>query len=109
MHWVGDRLKGLSSTSLSDIAIGEAKLVTIDGEKVAAYRDDDGVMHTISAICSHLGCIVARNNAEKSWDCLCHGSRFNCEGEVLNASAIKDLEAKLMSYLMIFRLQCNIT
>ena len=92
MHWVGDRLKGLSSTSLSDIAIGEAKLVTVDGEKVAAYRDDDGVMHTVSAVCSHLGCIVAWNNAEKSWDCPCHGSRFNCGGEVLNAPAVKDLK-----------------
>ena len=93
MHWVGDRLKGLSSTSLSDIAIGEAKLVTVDGEKVAAYRDDDGVMHTVSAVCSHLGCIVAWNNAEKSWDCPCHGSRFSCGGEVLNAPAVKDLKA----------------
>ncbi len=92
VHWVGDRLKGLSSPALSDIAIGEAKLVTVDGEKMAAYRDDDGVMHTVSAVCSHLGCIVAWNNAEKSWDCPCHGSRFNCQGEVLNAPAVKDLK-----------------
>ena len=91
VHWLGDRLKGLSSHELSDIAMGEAKLVTIEGEKLAAYRDNEGVMHTVSAVCSHLGCIVAWNNAEKSWDCPCHGSRFNCEGKVLNAPSIKDL------------------
>lgn len=96
MHWVGDRIKGLGAPSLSDVAIGEAKLVTVDGEKMAAYRDDDGVMHTVSAVCSHLGCIVAWNNAEKSWDCPCHGSRFSCGGEVLNAPAVKDLKVHQM-------------
>ncbi len=92
MHWVGDRLKGLTPSELSDVAVGEGKLVTIDGEKIAAYRDDKGVMHAVSAVCPHLGCILAWNNAEKSWDCHCHGSRFGCNGVLLNAPAIKDLK-----------------
>jgi glycine/D-amino acid oxidase-like deaminating enzyme/nitrite reductase/ring-hydroxylating ferredoxin subunit len=89
MHWVGDRLKGTSA--LSEIAPGEGKLVTIEGEKIAAHRDDQGVLHTVSAVCSHLGCILAWNSAEKSWDCPCHGSRFGCNGVVLDGPAVKDL------------------
>ncbi len=93
MHWVGDRLKGNSSSSaLSDVGIGEGKLVTIEGEKIATYRDEQGDLHAVSAVCPHLGCILAWNNAEKSWDCPCHGSRFGCDGTVLNAPAVKDLK-----------------
>ncbi|MBD2100346.1 FAD-dependent oxidoreductase [Leptolyngbya sp. FACHB-261] len=59
--------------------------------KVAAYRDEAGELHECSAVCPHLGCIVAWNSSEKSFDCPCHGSRFSAEGEVLNAPAIKGL------------------
>ncbi len=90
-HWVGDRLKGLNK-SLADVAIGEGELVTVDGDKVAAYRDETGQIHAVSAVCPHLGCIVAWNSAEKSWDCPCHGSRFNCDGEILHGPTVKDLE-----------------
>jgi glycine/D-amino acid oxidase-like deaminating enzyme/nitrite reductase/ring-hydroxylating ferredoxin subunit len=91
VHWVGDRLKGLGK-SLSDVTAGEGKLVTVDGEKVAAYRDDKGEIHTCSAVCPHLGCVVAWNNAEKSWDCPCHGSRFDYDGQVLHGPSVKDLK-----------------
>ncbi len=90
-HWIGDRLKGLGKT-VDDVTIGEGKLVTIDGEKVAAYRDETGEIHAVSAICPHLGCVVAWNSAEKSWDCPCHGSRFSCKGEVLHGPTVKDLK-----------------
>jgi glycine/D-amino acid oxidase-like deaminating enzyme/nitrite reductase/ring-hydroxylating ferredoxin subunit len=90
-HWVGDRIKGLGK-NLDDVAVGEGKLVTVDGEKVAAYRDEVGKIHAVSAICSHLGCVVAWNSAEKSWDCPCHGSRFSCNGEVLHGPTVKDLK-----------------
>lgn len=92
VHWIGDRLKGLGN-SLSDVANGQGKLVTIDGKKIAAYRDESGSIHAVSATCTHLGCIVNWNAAEKSWDCPCHGARFNCEGKVLHSPAIADLEA----------------
>ena len=90
-HWLGDRLKGLNK-SLENVVIGEGKLVTVDGDKVAAYRDETGKLHVVSAVCPHLGCIVAWNNGEKSWDCPCHGSRFSCNGEVLHGPTVKDLE-----------------
>ncbi|MDY6903018.1 MAG: FAD-dependent oxidoreductase, partial [Cyanobacteriota bacterium] len=84
MHWVGDRFKGLLDSPES-IGVGEGKPVTINGDKIAAYRDESGTLHKVSAVCSHLGCIVSWNPAEKSWDCPCHGARFNTEGEVLQA------------------------
>ncbi|MBD2577612.1 FAD-dependent oxidoreductase [Oscillatoria sp. FACHB-1406] len=91
-HMIGDRLKGLMS-SISDVEMGEGKLVTVDGDKVAAYRDETGELHAVSAVCSHLGCIVNWNSAEKSWDCPCHGARFDCDGQILHGPAVKPLES----------------
>ncbi len=59
--------------------------------KVAVYRDEKGNLHECSAICNHLGCIVNWNTAEKTWDCPCHGSRFDKLGKVINGPANKDL------------------
>jgi glycine/D-amino acid oxidase-like deaminating enzyme/nitrite reductase/ring-hydroxylating ferredoxin subunit len=94
IHWVGDRLKGLGS-SLSEVANGEGKLVTVNGDKIAAYRDEQGNLHAVSAVCPHLACVVNWNSAEKSWDCPCHGSRFSCDGEVIHGPAVKDLERSM--------------
>lgn len=93
-HWVGDRFKGLFD-STDSVSSGEGKLVTHKGTKVAAYRDESNQLHTVSAVCPHLGCIVAWNQAEKSWDCPCHGSRFGCDGEILHGPAVKPLEQKV--------------
>jgi glycine/D-amino acid oxidase-like deaminating enzyme/nitrite reductase/ring-hydroxylating ferredoxin subunit len=59
--------------------------------KVAVYRDSDGTLHSMSAICVHLGCVVTWNAAEKTWDCPCHGSRYDKLGSVINGPANKDL------------------
>ena len=91
VHWVGDRLKGLTD-SLADVKCQEGKVVTVDGDKVAAYRDEENTLHAVSAVCTHLGCIVNWNQAEKSWDCPCHGARFDCNGNVLHGPAVKDLQ-----------------
>lgn len=95
-RWVGDRLKGLQSSSFSEVNDGEGKLLTINGEKVAAYRDEQGTVHAVSAVCTHLACVVSWNSAEKSWDCACHGSRFSCDGEVIHGPAVKDLAQKVV-------------
>ncbi|MBE9138468.1 FAD-dependent oxidoreductase [Nodosilinea sp. LEGE 07088] len=92
-HWLGDRLKGLFD-SPDGVPPGEGKLVTHNLDKVAAYRDDTGQLHTVSAVCPHLGCIVAWNDAETSWDCPCHGSRFSPDGDILHGPAVKPLEQK---------------
>lgn len=74
---------------------GEGAIVKVDGKKTAAYRHDDGTLSKVSATCTHLGCIVSFNKAEKTWDCPCHGSRFDLEGKVITGPAVKDLEGDL--------------
>ncbi|HLO68618.1 MAG TPA: FAD-dependent oxidoreductase, partial [Holophaga sp.] len=59
--------------------------------KVAVYRDPEGILHECSAVCPHLGGIVAWNSGEHTWDCPCHGSRFSARGEVLNGPALTGL------------------
>ena len=60
-------------------------------EKLAVYRDDGGALHECLAACPHLGCIVQWNPGEKTWDCPCHGSRFDAYGKVINGPANRDL------------------
>ena len=91
-HFFGDRLRRGQETPLSSLGRGEGKLVRIRGRKVAAYRDDEGQLHTLSPVCTHLGCHVSWNPAERSWDCPCHGSRFEGDGTLIQGPATKDLD-----------------
>ena len=75
-------------------APGEGDIVSHEGEKVAGHRRDDGTLVAVSTRCTHLGCQLNWNAAERSWDCPCHGSRFNPEGRVLQGPAVRDLEPK---------------
>lgn len=77
--------------SEDEVPPGEGRLMRRGLHKIAVYRDEDGALHTHSAACTHLKCIVHWNSAEKSWDCPCHGSRFDPYGTVLNGPAISDL------------------
>jgi Rieske Fe-S protein len=69
-------------------------VVEADNSKLAVYRDESGQVHCVSAVCTHMGCIVDWNNAEKSWDCPCHGSRFEISGEVIEGPALDPLKSK---------------
>ena len=91
MHDVGMSAKGLSkgtfhwpSKGAGALACGHGGIVTIDGHKYACYRDEEGKLHKISARCPHLGCELSWNPDEKSWDCPCHGSRFDVDGKLLD-------------------------
>ena len=75
---------------LADMAPGEGKIVKYEGVKLALYKDENGAIHGISSTCNHLGCSINWNSAEKSWDCPCHGSRFNVDGEMITGPATKD-------------------
>ncbi|HEX6192227.1 MAG TPA: FAD-dependent oxidoreductase [Chitinophagaceae bacterium] len=77
---------------LSELAPGEAKVVKFEGHRLALYKDEEGSIHALNSACTHIKCDVAWNNAEKTWDCPCHGSRFSYTGEMLTAPARKDLE-----------------
>ena len=78
----------------AEIAPGEGALVKVRGRNVGVYRDEGGALHAVSPICTHMGCVVGWNPAEKSWDCPCHGSRFSPEGQVIQGPAVRDLEAR---------------
>src|SRR4029453_12754469 len=80
--------------SVDDIEAGQGAVVRSGLTKVAVYRDDDGTVHSMSAVCVHLGCIVTWNGVEKSWDCPCHGSRFDALGVVINGPANSDSPLK---------------
>jgi glycine/D-amino acid oxidase-like deaminating enzyme/nitrite reductase/ring-hydroxylating ferredoxin subunit len=87
-----DWLTAGEASSVADIAAGAGAIIREGLSKVAVYRDDSGAAHRLSAVCPHLGCIVAWNSSEKTWDCPCHGSRFACTGEVVVGPANRGLE-----------------
>ena len=76
----------------AELAPGEGRVIRYGGEKLALYKDEQGELHALSPVCTHMKCSVAWNNAEQSWDCPCHGSRFSYEGKVLTGPADHDLE-----------------
>ena len=86
--WIG----GDSEEQLKALPPGEGLVLGRGLQKVAAYKHPDGLVEMRSAVCTHLGCIVAWNTVEKSWDCPCHGSRYDCHGQVLEGPAVKPLE-----------------
>jgi nucleotide-binding universal stress UspA family protein/nitrite reductase/ring-hydroxylating ferredoxin subunit len=75
----------------SQLEPGEGGIIERHGEAVAAYVDDAGELHTMSARCTHLGCVVEWNSGDKTFDCPCHGSRFSCQGEVVAGPATRPL------------------
>ena len=93
-RFLGDRLTKRGGRALEDLAPGEGDIVRHHGEKVAGYRAEDGTLHAVSPLCTHLGCQVNFNRAERSWDCPCHGSRFATDGSVLHGPAVHRLERK---------------
>lgn len=91
-HFGGDRARAtLNRSKLEDLEPDEATVTRVGTALVAAYRDAAGELHAVSGRCTHLGCAVNFNNAEKSWDCPCHASRFALDGSVLNGPAVKPL------------------
>ncbi len=77
--------------SADDIRSGEGAVLRQGLAKHAVYRDENGTLHSLSAVCPHLGCIVHWNSLERTWDCPCHGSRFAVDGAVLNGPAVVGL------------------
>ncbi|RZA01991.1 MAG: FAD-dependent oxidoreductase [Sphingobacteriaceae bacterium] len=90
-HFVADRLSIHETDSLKRLVNDSGKVVEVDGKKIAAYRDKDGAIHALSPVCTHAQCIVNWNQEEKSWDCPCHGARYDINGTVITGPAVKDL------------------
>jgi glycine/D-amino acid oxidase-like deaminating enzyme/nitrite reductase/ring-hydroxylating ferredoxin subunit len=88
---VGDHVASADYGSTDDIPRGEGGTVRRGTKKIGVYRDEGGELHAVSTTCTHLGCAVVWNTGERSWDCPCHGSRFDPDGRVLEGPAVKDL------------------
>ncbi len=93
-HMVGDRLFGASSIDPADLAAGQAAVVKVEGEELAIRRDPSGTLHVLSAKCTHMGCVVGWNEVDETWDCPCHGSRFEADGTVISGPARSPLQRK---------------
>jgi glycine/D-amino acid oxidase-like deaminating enzyme/nitrite reductase/ring-hydroxylating ferredoxin subunit len=99
-HLVADRFRTLTPEVVADLPAGAGQLVEAGGEKLAVYREPGGALRALSAVCTHMGCLVAWNNAEQSWDCPCHGSRYAPDGEVVNGPAVRPLERRDLATLL---------
>jgi Rieske Fe-S protein len=97
---IGGRVSSEKIEELSDIARGEARVVKYEEHKLAIYKDEAGNVHAVNPVCPHAKCMVEWNNAEMSWDCPCHGSRFNADGVMLTGPASQDLEEIKLTELL---------
>jgi glycine/D-amino acid oxidase-like deaminating enzyme/nitrite reductase/ring-hydroxylating ferredoxin subunit len=93
-HLIGGYLSR-KQRSFDALGPGEAAILKINGENIAAFRDEQGTVHAVSAVCSHMGCLVGWNQNDRTWDCPCHGSRFELSGEVLHGPATRALGSKI--------------
>jgi glycine/D-amino acid oxidase-like deaminating enzyme/nitrite reductase/ring-hydroxylating ferredoxin subunit len=91
VHLVVDRLRPAEVSDPAEIPPGEARELRTGLTRTGVYRDNDGTLHGVSLRCTHLGCLVRFNAAETSWDCPCHGSRFDVDGTVLEGPAARPL------------------
>ena len=78
--------------TLDSIQKDDAKIIEINNKKIGVYRDSNDNFHMIEPVCSHLGCELSWNNLDKSWDCPCHGSKFDYYGHSLYDPSIKDIK-----------------
>jgi glycine/D-amino acid oxidase-like deaminating enzyme/nitrite reductase/ring-hydroxylating ferredoxin subunit len=91
-YMLKDRLTKGEREGVESVARNEGKILKLDGERVAVYRNEHGKVVKLSPVCTHMGCIVHWNVAERTWDCPCHGSRFTPTGEVIGGPAETPLE-----------------
>jgi Rieske Fe-S protein len=86
-YLIRDRFAGAEARSRRAVRRGQGMIIEYHGQQLAAYRNDDGTLTMRSAICTHMGCLVDWNEAERTWDCPCHGSRFKIDGTVIGGPA----------------------
>jgi nucleotide-binding universal stress UspA family protein/nitrite reductase/ring-hydroxylating ferredoxin subunit len=78
--------------TMEDLAPGHGGVVDVDGRKLAVYIEPDGTVHSLSPRCAHMGCTVDWNDADRTWDCPCHGSRYRFDGAVVHGPATRGLD-----------------
>ncbi|NLM21052.1 MAG: FAD-dependent oxidoreductase [Peptococcaceae bacterium] len=95
-HLIDGKIEGKISPlpENTEIKAGESKIMSVDGNRIGAFRDEQGTLHLINTTCTHMGCELNWNSAEQSWDCPCHGSRFSYDGDILEGPAVHPLSAE---------------
>ncbi len=86
-----DKFKGAKDI-IDNVKNDEGKIVMLGNEKIGVYKDPAGNIYAIKPVCTHLGCELTWNDLNKTWDCPCHGSRFEYNGKSIYSPSIKDLE-----------------
>ena len=94
---VVDRIIPAEVSSPAEVPAGEARVVRDGFGKAGAFRESNGTLHVVSLRCTHLGCLLRFNGAERSWDCPCHGSRFDVDGSVLEGPAVRPLPSRQLT------------
>jgi Rieske Fe-S protein len=84
-------LESVSSIDKVELLPGQGKILQVNGQKAGVYKDGQGQLHMVDSTCTHLGCEVKWNDAEKTWDCPCHGSRYTYEGDIVEGPTVKPL------------------
>jgi len=91
-HFINDRFTAEEINPLIEFEPDSGGVIEFNGRQLAVYKDAVGELHILNAVCTHAKCIVSWNNSEKSWDCPCHGARYDMEGRVLNGPARRGLQ-----------------
>ncbi|SFL75411.1 Glycine/D-amino acid oxidase [Paenibacillus sp. 1_12] len=89
-HLIGGKLESVSR-KVDTLGLDEGSVVLFNGKRAGAYRDASGELHLVDTTCTHMGCEVEWNNGERTWDCPCHGSRFDYNGKVIEGPALQSL------------------
>lgn len=92
LHFIADRLRINDKAGIENVPRGQGRVIVVGDKRAAVHRTDDGEVLKVSAVCTHMGCIVRWNDAERTWDCPCHGSRFKPDGSVIGGPAESPLE-----------------
>lgn len=94
LNVAGNLIKGKIQKLPEDVDVkpGEGKIIEAGGQRAGAYRDEHGALHIVNTTCTHMGCELNWNSAEKSWDCPCHGSRFSFRGDIIEGPAVDPLD-----------------
>ncbi len=90
-QFIASRFSGTEIESVKKIAKGEGRVIELQGKQFAVFKADDGKIHALDPVCTHAGCVVKWNSEEKSWDCPCHGARYDIDGNILNGPAQMNL------------------
>lgn len=91
-YYIADRLRQNKTAGVENVPRGGGRVIVVGDRQVAVHRKDDGSVVKVSAVCTHMGCLVRWNTAERTWDCPCHGSRFTPDGAVFAGPAEAPLE-----------------